>query len=280
MKKIVLITGATEGIGKATAVGLAKQGYHVVLHGRNESKLKQTVLEIKNSVLTDDVDYMLADFSSLQEVKVLADNFKAKYSRLDVLINNAGAMFADRQVSKNGYEMMLAVNYLALVTLTQNLLGLLHTTAQSRIVNVSSVSYKTAQPNFNDIESKNNYNMMRTYGNTKLYILYYTLDLADKLRETGITVNAVHPGGVRTQLARDFKGPLKWLFSIMMPLFFKSIEKGAETSIFVATDERLNNLTGKYFVNKKEEALKAIGFNEPNRKQLATITEKYVKDFV
>jgi NAD(P)-dependent dehydrogenase (short-subunit alcohol dehydrogenase family) len=280
MKKIAFVTGATEGIGKATAIGLAKKGYKVIVHGRNATKTKNTVEEIKQLTGTNDVDYLLADLSSLTEVKALPEAYKAKYNRLDVLINNAAAMFAEKQVSKEGHEMMFAVNYLALVTLTHNLLDIIKTTPSSRIVNLSSVAYKTAKPNFDDVNCESSYNMMRDYSNSKLYVLYYSLDLADRLNGTGVTVNVVHPGGVKTQLARDFKGPLKWIFSIMMPLFFISVEKGAETSIFVATDESLNNTTGKYFVKNKPEPLKPIGTSEQNRKRLEEITRKLLSNFL
>jgi NAD(P)-dependent dehydrogenase (short-subunit alcohol dehydrogenase family) len=272
--KIVLVTGATEGIGKATALQLADKGYRVVIHGRNAAKAQAVVDEIKQVTGNADIDYLLADLSSLARVKEFTQAFQEKYDRLDILINNAAAMFTKRQSSQDGHEMMLAVNYLALVMLTENLLGLIKKTPGARIVNLSSTSYKVAKFDIQDIECRQHYNMMTDYGNSKLYVLYYSLDLAERLKPFNVPVNAVHPGGVRTQLARDFQGPLKYLFALMMPLFFISPAKGAKTSVFVATDETIANITGKYFVNMKKEKLQAIGYDLNNRQALQEFTMK------
>lgn len=273
MNKIVLITGATEGVGKATAVGIARQaGYHVVLHGRDEAKTRAAVEEVKRLSGSAAVDYLLADFATLAGAHQLADAFAARYDRLDVLINNAAAMFAARRESADGLEMHFAVNYLAPFVLTHRLLPLLQRAGHARIINLSSVGYKSAKPNFDDLQATRRYSMQTEYFNSKLYLLYFSLDLAEQLRGTGITVNAVHPGGVRTQLARDFRGPMRWLFALMMPLFFLSPEQGAETSVYLATDPALVETTGQYFVKKKPEALTPIGTNAANRRRLREAT--------
>lgn len=275
--KVVLITGATEGVGKATAAALAQQGYQVVLHGRNEAKTKAVQQEIISQTGNKRVDYLLADFSSLKEVQHLAQTFREKYPRLDVLINNAAAMFSERQVSQDGFEMMFAVNYLATYLLTELLLPLITATPDSRIIILSSVGYKSAKPDLEDLQATQKYNMQNDYFNSKLYCLYYALDLAQRLKNTGTTVNAVHPGGVRTQLARDFKGGMKILFSVMMPLFFISPEKGAETSVYVATSLALKGVTGKYFTAKKVENLKPIGQDADKRQLLSLKTKELLK---
>lgn len=275
MEKLVLITGATEGIGKATAIGIARQpGYRVVMHGRNEAKARAAIEEVKRESGSVAVEYLIADFSSLAGVQQLADAVLSRYGRLDVLINNAAGMFADRQLTADGLEMNFAVNYLAMYRLTYALLPLLKQTPNARIINLSSVGYKQAKPNFNDLQAERGYTMMPVYFNSKLFCLYFTLDLAEELKDLGITVNAVHPGGVQTQLARDFKGPIKWMFAVMMPLFFVSPEKGAESSVYLATSPEVADVTGTYFVKKKPEALLPIGENRANRTQLRVQTDR------
>ncbi|AQG81544.1 SDR family oxidoreductase [Spirosoma montaniterrae] len=278
--KTILITGATEGVGKATAHALAGQGHRLILHGRNAGKLKATLAELKAATGNPNLTTLVADLSSLNAVRQLADTIRRDYNQIDVLINNAGAMFSQRTVSSDGFEMMIAVNYFATVVLTENLLPLLKATPGSRIVILSSVGYKQAKPNFDDFFAERNYAMQRDYFNSKLYCLYYALDLAERLRNSGVTVNAVHPGGVRTQLARDFKGPMKWLFSAMMPLFFVSPEQGAETSVYVATAPELNTVTGRYFTKRSEETLKPIGTNAAYRQKLWALTEQYIGQFL
>jgi NAD(P)-dependent dehydrogenase (short-subunit alcohol dehydrogenase family) len=280
MKKIILITGATDGIGKATAKALLLQKHKVILHGRSATKVQQTINELKELTGSNEMDSYVCDLSDLRLVKQMAAEIKTKYNTLDVLINNAGAMLSSKSITNEGHEMMFAINYLAVVVLTENLLPLLKATPNARIVNLSSVSYKTAKPNFEDLSCDKEYDMMKQYGNTKLYNLYYTLDLAEKLKGTTVTVNAAHPGGVRTQLARDFKGPLKYIFAIMMPLFFTSVEKGASTSVHLATSTEVAGESGGYYVKSKLEAIKEIGLNAENRKQLSSKTTELIGQYL
>lgn len=277
--KTILITGATEGVGKATAQALAAQGHRLILHGRNAEKLQTVVMDLKAATGNPNLAPVLADFASLTEVRALAETIRRDYDRLDVLINNAAAMFSERRVSRDGYEAMIAVNYLAMVVLTENILPLLRATPDARIVILSSVGYRSAKPNFDDFLVEQGYRMQRDYFNSKLYGLYYALDLAERLKPEGITVNAVHPGGVRTQLARDFKGPIKLLFDLMMPLFFVSPERGAETSVYLATAPEVAGVTGRYFVKKKEEALRPIGTDAGNRATLRARTAAYLPEW-
>lgn len=278
--KTILITGATEGVGKATALALARQGHRLLLHGRNADKLRTVIADITADTNNPNLTPMVADFSSLIAVKQMADTIGRDYDRLDVLINNAGAMFSERQVSVDGFELNVAVNYFAPYLLTESLLSLLRATPNSRIVNLSSVGYKSAKPDFADFMAEKKYAMMGSYFNSKLYNLYYTLDLAERLKADGITVNAVHPGGVRTQLARDFRGPMKWLFSVMMPLFFITPEKGAETSVYVATSDEVAGMTGHYFTNRNPETLQAIGVSAENREKLRQLTRQHIGRFM
>lgn len=278
--KTMLITGATEGVGKATARALAQQGHRLILHGRNTDKLNAVVAEIKAATGNANLHPIVADFTSLAAVRQMADTIRQEYDHLDVLINNAAAMFSSRTVSADGFERMIAVNYFAVYVLTENLLPLLKAAPSARIVMLSSVGYKSAKPNFDDFFAERSYAMQRDYFNSKLYDLYYALDLAERLRPDGIVVNAVHPGGVRTQLARDFRGPMRVLFNLMMPLLFIPPERGAETSVYVATAPELTNVTGKYFVKKQEETLTPIGTDPTNRERLRVLTKQYVGQYV
>lgn len=278
--KTILITGATEGVGKATAHALAQQGHRLLLHGRNADKLRAVIAGLTAATSNPNLMPVLADFSSLTAVKQMADGIVRDYDRLDVLINNAGAMFSERRVSADGFEMTLAVNYFAPYVLTETLLPLLKATPGSRIVILSSVGYKSAKPDFGDFMAEGNYAMMGDYFATKLYDLYYALDLAARLKSDGIVVNALNPGGVKTQLARDFKGPLKMLFSLMMPLFFSTPEKGAETSVHLATADAVWDVTGQYFVKKKPEVLKPIGTDVANRSKLRELTAQHIGRFL
>jgi short-subunit dehydrogenase len=280
MKKMILITGATDGIGKATAKGLLMKGHHVILHGRSETKLQEVKQELVDVTSNKNIDTIVCDLADLLAVKQMAIDIKTKYKTLDVLINNAGTMLNSKNLSKDGHEMMFSINYLAVVVLTENLLPLLSSTPNARIINLSSVSYKSAKPNFDDLMCEKEYDMMKQYGNTKLFDLYYTLDLAEKMKSSGVTVNAAHPGGVRTQLARDFKGPLKYIFAVMMPLFFTSPDKGAETSIYLADSPEMNGKTGGYYVKAKAEVIKEIGLNIENRNKLAVKTQDIIRSLI
>jgi NAD(P)-dependent dehydrogenase (short-subunit alcohol dehydrogenase family) len=274
MKNIV-ITGATEGIGKATAIALAADaGVRLILHGRSESKLSVVKEELEKVHGTGRVDTVVADFASLREVKSLGERLRDAYPTIDVLINNVGAMFSERGETVDGFERTFAVNYLAPTLLTE----LLHArmAPQGRIINLSSVGYKSAKPDFDDLQSRRSYKMMPAYFNAKLFNLYYTLSLAERLRGSGITVNAAHPGGVRTQLARDFKGPLRFLFSLMMPLFFIPPAKGAETSVYLACSPDVRTVSGRYFVKCKSEMLTPIGEHQGNRERLRELTNTHL----
>ena len=188
----ILITGSTDGIGKLTALQLAKLNAHVLVHGRNKEKVSKVVDEIKSESGNNKIAGLTADFSSLVEVRKFADEFKKDYQSLDVLINNAGVGYADGRYSKDGYELRFAVNYLAPFLLTQLLLPLLKKAAPSRIVNVSSAGQSPI--NFDDVMLEKKFSAGQAYNQSKLALIMFTIDLAEKLKEENITVNSLHPG--------------------------------------------------------------------------------------
>lgn len=244
--KVCLITGSTNGIGKATARTLAQLGATVVIVGRNAEKTAQVVKEIRTASGNKNVDSLLADLSSQQDVRRLADAFKSKYPQLHVLLNNAGAVFMQRQLSVDGIEMTFAVNHLAYFLLTNLLLETLKASAPSRIINVSSDAHSYGKIEFDNLQGERSYNA-KAYGNSKLANILFTVELACRLEGTGVIVNALHPGFVATGFGKNNPGFLMKLIRAVVPLLARSPEKGAETSIFLASSARVESITGKYF---------------------------------
>ncbi len=275
--KIILITGATSGIGKVTAHELARQGAHVILLGRNRAKTAKTRQEIIDATGNQRVDMALADLSNLQQVRDVAAEINAQYPHLDVLINNAGLMFGQRrEVSADGNEMTLATNHLGPFLLTSLLFDLLRKSPAARVINVASVAYRFSKPTLDDLQSERYYNALWEYGNTKLFNIMFTQELARRLRAHGIAnvvANALHPGAVATGFGSQSGGWLTAMTQLGRP-FMISPEKGAETSIFLSTDEHAGTVSGGYFAKKKAEPVKS-SFNTPaNAQRLWEMSEE------
>lgn len=244
--KICLVTGATNGIGKATAQALAQMGATVVIVGRDGEKTSHVVEEIRSTTGNKNVDSLLADLSSQQEVRRLAYEFKSKYSHLHVLLNNAGAVFLRRQLSVDDIEMTFALNHLASFLLTNLLLDTIKASAPARIINVSSDAHASGKIEFDNLQGERGYSP-RAYENSKLANILFTIELARRLEGTGVTVNALHPGFVATGFAKNNGKVIAALVSILTPLVARSPAKGAETLIYLASSPRVENTTGKYF---------------------------------
>jgi NAD(P)-dependent dehydrogenase (short-subunit alcohol dehydrogenase family) len=244
--KICLITGGTNGIGKSTAQSLAQMGATVVIVGRNTQKTAQVVEEIRSATGNDTVDSLLADLSSQQDVRRLADEFKSKYSHLHVLLNNAGAVFMQRQLSVDSIEMTFAVNHLASFLLTNLLLDTIKASAPARIINVSSDAHARGKIEFDNLQGERDYGA-NAYGNSKLATILFTMELARRTEGTGVTVNALHPGFVNTGFGKNNPGFLMKVIRAVVPLIARSPEKGAETSVLLASSPSVEVITGKYF---------------------------------
>lgn len=244
--KTCLVTGGTNGIGKATVQALAQLGATVVIVGRNAPKTAQLVEEIRAASGNKNVDSLLADLSSQQEVRLLANEFKSKYSHLHVLLNNAGAVFMQRQLSVDGIEMTFALNHLASFLLTNLLLDTLKASAPARIINVSSNAHTSGKIEFDNLQGERGYSP-RVYENSKLATLLFTMELARRLEGSGVTINALHPGFVATGFAKNNGKVMAALVSIFAPLVARSPAKGAETSIYLASSPSVEGITGKYF---------------------------------
>jgi NAD(P)-dependent dehydrogenase (short-subunit alcohol dehydrogenase family) len=245
--KVVIVTGSNSGIGRETALALAEMGATVVAVVRNQELGEQACEAIVTETGNESVDMMLCDLSSMGTIREFADEFKTKYDRLDVLINNAGAVFSKRDVTSEGFERTLAVNYLAPFLLTHELLPLLKNSAPSRVINLSSGLASRAEFKLDDLQSESGYKSRTVYGNAKLMVEMFTYELARRLENTGVSVNAVRPGFVATNLGRS-SGSLssRIMFGMMKPFQLRAKE-GAETSIYVASSPEVESVTGKCF---------------------------------
>jgi NAD(P)-dependent dehydrogenase (short-subunit alcohol dehydrogenase family) len=260
--KIILITGASGGIGKETAFSLAKQGHTVIVHGRNTEKTKSAFEEIQRKTNNKNLDVMTADLSLMLEVKDFAEKVKAKYNRIDVLINNAGGQFGSkREVTKEGHEKTMAINLLAPFLLTHLLLDALAKSPSARVVTVSSESYRMGgKPCLNDVELQDNYSLGRAYGLSKLYVIWVMRRFAEETEKRGlsnITFNSLEPGSANTELGRISTQNLmtKLIYFLWQPMMW-SVEKAAATSIYLATSGEVEGVTGKFFGDCKEKVMK------------------------
>jgi NAD(P)-dependent dehydrogenase (short-subunit alcohol dehydrogenase family) len=249
--KTCLVTGATNGIGKATAHALAQMGATVVIVGRNAQKTAQAVGEIRVASGNNNVDALLADLSSQQDVRRIAGEFKSRYPHLHVLLNNAGGTFTTRQLSVDGIEMTFALNHLAYFLLTNLLLDTLKASAPARIINVSSDAHSGGKIDFDNLQGELSYSGFGPYGNSKLANILFTTELARRLEGTGVTVNALHPGLVNTGFGKNNPGLLMKIMGAIIPLIARSPEKGAKTSVYLASSPEVQNISGKYFVDCK-----------------------------
>lgn len=252
--KNILITGATAGIGLETAKSLAKMGATIYIVARTSVKAKLAIEEIKKYSGNDKIDFFVADLSSFQEVRKLAQDVQAKLNKLDVLINNAGATFQHFRLSEDNIEMSFATNHLSYFLLTNLLINLIKESAPARIVIVASDSHYRGSLDFNDLNMTTNFNGLKAYERSKLGNVLFTLELAERLKGSGVTVNALHPGRVKTDIGSKNSGLLYKIGWTLFKIFSSvSIEKGAETSVFLAHSEEVKDITGKYFANSKQK---------------------------
>jgi NAD(P)-dependent dehydrogenase (short-subunit alcohol dehydrogenase family) len=255
LKPVALITGATDGIGKATAAALARKGFTVVLHARNAAKAETVKDEIRRATGATDLDHVVADFASLRQVREAAETLRRKYPRLDVLINNAGIFAPRRVISEDGYELTYQVNYLAHFFLTQSLLDMLRNGSQSRIINLSSNVYNLGKLDRENLQGERKFSGIGAYAASKLFMLMFSIELAERLRGTQVTANAVHPGVVRTPMLANAQGLFRLIAYLASP-FAVSPEKGAATSVHLASSPEAARLSGLYFVNSKPQKVK------------------------
>ncbi len=265
--KVCLVTGATSGIGRVTARELARMDATVVAVGRNRQKGEETVAEIKRRSANDKVEFLQADLSSQESIRDLARTFTDKYDQLQVLVSNAGGVFSKRETTVDGLEMTFALDHLAYFLLATLLLPVLERSAPARIINVSSGAQGTGKIDFDDLQGAKRYSGWRAYSQAKLANVLFTYELARRLQGTGVTANCLHPGFVATGFAQNNSGALQALIKAGQ-VFAISPEKGAETSVFLASSPLVEGVSGKYFANKKEKKSAKQSYDESAARRL------------
>ncbi len=270
--KTTVITGPTSGIGKVTAQELAKKDHALYLLVRNTEKGEELRKELVARTGNQAIFVIKCDLADLQSVREAADELKAKLFNINVLINNAGGAFHERELSKDGFEMTFAINHLGHFLLTESLMLLLQK-GHARIINVSSEAHRSAKPNFDDLQMEKSYTGLKAYGIAKLFNIYFTKSLAEKYRQTGITAYALHPGVVLTNIWDNAKGFLRVIIWLMKP-FMISAEKGAETTIYLATQPKLEQKSGLYFKKCKVAKTAPNADNAAARNRLWEISGK------
>jgi NAD(P)-dependent dehydrogenase (short-subunit alcohol dehydrogenase family) len=272
--KTCLITGANSGIGKVTALELARMGATVVMVSRNRTLGERAQREIQQQSGNPNVDLLIADLGSQQEVRRLAREFQERYTLLHVLINNAGGVFVNRQASPEGIEMTFAVNYLAPFLLTHLLLDTLKASAPSRVINVSSDAHYIRVVDPVDWNMERGYQLMRAYGQSKLAEVLFTYELARRLDGVGVTANVLHPGVVATNIwSQPLPAFLRWI-SVISRFFGVPPEEGARTTIYLASSPEVEGVTGKYFEKGKEKKSAQPSYDENLRKSLWELSEQ------
>ncbi|HZI16700.1 MAG TPA: SDR family oxidoreductase [Myxococcus sp.] len=271
--QVILVTGANSGIGKAAAEGLAAQGAHVVLLCRGAERGEQARADIMKRTGSKSVDLMTADLASQASIRQFAREFTQRYPRLDVLINNAGVNTSKQSYTEEGVDLIFGVNHLAHFLLTQQLLDTLRASGAGRIVNVASM-WARETLDWEHLHHVREYDHLRAYGFSKLSNLLFTAELARRLQGTGLTVNACHPGAVRSNLGRDYKGFLGFGNAIAQYLIPKSA-RGAEVMVYLATSPDVEGKTGLYFGPKKvREPMPAFATDPANGARLWALSEE------
>ena len=270
--RICLITGFTSGIGKETAFGLAGKGATLILICRDKAKGEEVIKEIKNKTGNSNLHLYIADLSSQKEIRRVATEIKEQHPVIDVLINNAGGINEKHELTEDGIELTFAVNHLAYFMLTLLLLDNVKSSGYARIINVASDAHQFSKLDFDDLNSTNSFNPMKVYGMTKLANIMFTYEMARKLNDTHVSVNAMHPGGVNTNFGKNMKGVAGAYFRLSP--FSRKPEKGAETVIWLASSPEVEGVSGKYFMDKKEKKSNSFSYNKDAQKKLWEESEK------
>jgi len=276
IRKNVFITGPTEGIGKATALALASEGANLHLLCRNPSKAEALREELRSLHKDVRVELYIADLGDFQQVRDAAQSFLQRNEPLDVLINNAGLINTRRILLDNGQEQMFAVNHLGHFLLTQLLRGRLEEAEQGRIVVVASDAYKLCRGiRFEDLQWGSGFKTFRTYGHSKLANILFVRELAKRLQGTRVTANALHPGAVRSRLGAQNNWYAGHLLILITP-FLRSAERGAATSLYLATSDEVGNVSGEYFVDCRVKETKPWGQSTSEAQKLWQLSEHLV----
>lgn len=275
--RICMVTGANSGIGKITALELARMGANVVMICRNVEKGEEARKEIVKKTGNQSCELLLADFSSQSAVRKLVHDFKLKYHKLHVLINNIGTIIPMKTFTEDGLETTFAVNHLGCFLLTNLLLDIIKKSAPARIINVSSEAHRDGAIDFSNLNGERRYNLYKAYAQSKLANILFTYELTRRLEDTKVTVNCLHPGMVRTKIwQKSVRSLFMKAFMRIFSLFLKSAREGAQTPIYMASAPELESISGKYFIGKKMVLSSSVSYNEKLAKQLWEVSEKLV----
>jgi NAD(P)-dependent dehydrogenase (short-subunit alcohol dehydrogenase family) len=274
--KVCLVTGASSGIGRETALGLAERGARVVLLCRDRARGEEILRAVRERAGRDDASLFLADLSSQAEIRRVAAEILSAEPRLDVLVNNAGIVNTSRKVTVDGIEEVFAVNHLGYFLLTELLLDRLRASGRARIVNVSSDAHKFRGFDLDDLQfERRKYGWSTAYGQSKLCNVLFTRELARRLEGTGVTVNALHPGAVASRLAQNNGWWVVAITALARP-FFRTAKKGAETSLYLATSPEVESVSGRYFSDCRETRTSRAAEDDGAAKRLWEISARLV----
>lgn len=253
--KVVIVTGANSGIGKETAISLARRGGKVYIACRDAAKGEKALKEIKKKSGSDKVQFLQLDLASLDSVRDFSKKFHEAETKLHILVNNAGVMLCPKSKTKDGFELHFGVNHLGHFLLTNLLLDLLKAAAPSRIVVVSGMFHKCGVVNTEDLNGDISYSRFKAFFNSKLANILFSHELSKKLQGTGVTVNSLHPGVVLATILKSFSNfsMLNTALAYAVEYLFNTPEQAAQTSVCVAVDPDLEKVSGKYFLNLKED---------------------------
>jgi NAD(P)-dependent dehydrogenase (short-subunit alcohol dehydrogenase family) len=273
--KTVVVTGANQGIGKVSALELAKLGADVTLVCRNADKGRAAVEEIRAAAPSSKIELVVADFTSLADVWRAASEITAAHPRVDVLLNNAGLIVPKRRETVDGLEETFAVNHLAPFLLTTRLLDALRSSPSARVVTVSSTAHRGATMNWDDLQYSRGYKSFKVYGQSKLANILFTYELARRLEGTSVTANTLHPGVIASGFGQSYPGWLSTVIGLAKP-FMLSNADGAKTSIFLASSPEVEDVSGKYFDKCRAVKSNEASYDVESQKRLWAISEELV----
>lgn len=269
-KQTILVTGATDGIGRQTAWTLARMGAKVLIHGRDKQKGIRVIDELTRNTCNENLMLYIADFSSLADVRRMADEIKREQTQLHVLINNAGSFFKEHQLNADGLEMTFVVNHLAPFLLTRLLQDLLEKSAPARVVNVASGAHRNLKElDWDNLQGEKSYNPFDAYALSKLASICVMNELAGRLAGSGVTVNSLHPGVINTKLLR-----------MSYNMEGASVEEGAETSVYLATAPEVEGVSGKYFSRKVEKPISDLAMDPQVQQKFWELSESLIAPYL
>ncbi|MRH44460.1 SDR family NAD(P)-dependent oxidoreductase [Aquibacillus halophilus] len=270
---VAVVTGANSGMGKATSIAIAKTGATVVMVCRHRERGEEARKEVQEMSGNSAVVLMQCDLGSKDSIRSFCTTFKDSYQRLDVLVNNAGVILPGRHETSDGFELQFGVNHLGHFLLTKLLLEQIIASAPARIINVSSGAHKIGKIHFENINLTKNYRLWRAYGQSKLANILFTYELADRLKEKGVTVNCLNPGAVATNMGINRNTGFGTFITRILKPYFQTAEQGAETAIYLATADEVAGVTGHYFYRKKQIKSSKKSYDKNLAKRLWSLSE-------